>query len=175
MSKQLKCRPLSQAKINSILSQNPSVKISPTASSPVVMQSAVPQLITLKRSEEFDSLMPEENLKSFLAFARSVITRYEDDQRLQTEMETKTQDLMHYIELSNDMNACEGNKMYRKLLEIRRKRRACKNEIDLLKPLYDYLSDKTVINQLSKIQGQCRSSKETISQRQYTLRTDVIG
>lgn len=174
MSKQLKSRPLSNAKIHSILSQNPSMKSNPASPPAAVIQPLVPQIITLKRSEEFDSLHPEEKLREFLGFARDVISRYEENVRLQTELETETQDLLHYVELSDNMDACKGNKMYKKVREVRRKRRACKNEIDLLKPLYEYLSDKTIINQLSQIQGKCKTSKEVISQRQYTLRTDVI-
>lgn len=173
MSKQLKSRPLSNATIHSILSQNPSIKSTPASPPAAVIQPLVPKIITLKRQEEFDSMRPEENLKSFLAFARSVISRYEENQRLQTDLETETQDLLHLIELSPNMNACEYTKKCIQLRDVRRKRRACKNEIDLLKPLYEYLSDNTLISQLSRIQGQCKTSKEVISQRQYTLRTDV--
>ena len=178
MSRQMKSRPLSQTKINSIMANNPSYcKLTPGTPPPpppVVTKPAVPQIITLKRSEEFDSLLPEENLKSFLSFARNVISRYEDNQKLQSDLEAETQDLLHYVELSENMNACMGNAMYKKMREIRRKRRACKNEIDLLKPLYDYLCDKRMINDLSQIQGKCRSAKEVISQRKYTLRTGVM-
>lgn len=179
MSKQLKSNPFSQAKIQSILSQNPNVKAVqttfPAATAPaIVSRSITPQLITLRRKQEYDSLKPEETLKSFLSFARSVIARYEENQRLQTDLEQETQDLLHYMELSNDMNACMGNEMYKKMREIRRQRRDCKHEIELLKPLYDYLSDQTIIHQLSKIQGQCRTSKDAIALRSYTLRTDVM-
>ena len=170
MSKQLKARPLSKSTINSILSQNPSA----SSHSAAIVKPPIPPLITLKRSEEFDSLKPEDELKSFLSFARNVISRYEDNVKLQSDLEAETQDLLHYVELSKDMNACQGNDMYKKMREIRRKRRACKNEIDLLKPLYDYLSDKKMINDLAQIQGKCRTAKEVISQRQYTLRTGVM-
>ena len=140
----------------------------------LISQTIVPQLITLRRKQEYDSLKPEETLKEFLKFARSVISRYEDDQKLQADLEQETQDLLHYMELSDNMNACMGNEMYKKMREIRRQRRDCKHEIELLKPLYDYLSDQTVIQQLSKIQGQCRTSKDAIALRSYTLRTDVV-
>lgn len=174
MGRQLQSKPLSKTTINGILSHNPSA--SKTTTPPVLpaIQPVVQQLITLKRTEEFDSLKPEEALKTFLTFARNVISRYEDNQKLQSDLEAETQDLLHYVELSDDMNACKGNDMYRKMREVRRKRRACKNEIDLLKPLYDYLSDKKMINELSQIQGKCRTAKEVICQRQYTLRTDVM-
>ena len=170
MSKQLKARPLSKSTINSILSQNPSAM----SSSPAIVKPSIPPVITLKRNEEFDSLKPEDELKTFLSFARNVISRYEDNVKLQSDLEAETQDLLHFVELSENMNACRGNDMYKKMREIRRKRRACKNEIDLLKPLYDYLSDKKMINDLSQIQGKCRTAKEVISQRQYTLRTGVM-
>jgi len=169
MSKQLKSKPLSNAKIASILANNPSAK-----NSSVVLRPMSAPVVTLSGRADFDTLQPDENLKSFLDFARNVITRYEGNQNRQKELEDETQDLLHYMELSKDMNACQGYDLYQKLRNVRRERRACKNEIDLLKPLYDYLCDKTVINQLSQIQGKCRASKQCISQRQYTLRTDVM-
>lgn len=179
MSKQLRSKPFSQAKVKSILSQNPSAKTAqvsvPVAVAPApVSQSIVPQMITLRRKQDYDSLKPEETLKEFLKFARGVISRYEDNQRLQADLEQETQDLLHYMELSGDMNACMGNEMYKKMREVRRQRRNCKLEIELLKPLYEYLSDQTVINKLSQIQGQCRTSKDAIALRSYTLRTDVV-
>lgn len=171
MSKQLKYQPLSQAKINAILNNNPSQNV---AAPMTVITPAAPTKMTLRRSQDYDSLQPEEQLKAFLGFARSVLLRYEENQRLQSDLETETQDMLHYMEMHDNMNAVMGNEMYKKLREIRRRRRDCKNEIELLKPVYDYLSDKTVINALSKIQGQCRASKETIGLRSYTMRTDVI-
>lgn len=174
MSKQLKSKPLSSAKIASILGQNPSMKINPSSPLPVAIQPQIPPTVTLKRKQEYDSLKPEETLRDFLSFSRNVISRYEENQRRQADLETETQDMLHYIELSPNMNACEYTKHCIKLREIRRQRRACKSENDLLRPLYEYLSDKTLINKLSQIQGQCRTSKEAIDLRSYTLRTDVV-
>ena len=180
MSRNLKYKPLSQSRVNSILANNPSSKVSSSSSSSsptVVARPSMPPspaIVTLRRSDNFDSLHPEDNLKSFLGFARDVISRYEDNQKLQLDLETETQDLLHYIELSPNMNACEYTKMCIKLRDVRRQRRACKNEIDLLEPLYTYLKDKVVINQLAAIQGKCKTSKEAIGLRAYTLRTDVI-
>lgn len=179
MGKQLQHKPLSAGAINRIMANNPSnvaVKAPEMTPSPapILAKSELPKLITLRRNANFDSLLPEEQIKNFLAFARNVISRYEENVTRQRELEQETQDLLHYMELSGDMNACRGFCMYRKMAEIRRERRACKNEIDLLQPVYDYLQDKTVINQLAKIQGQCRTSKEAINMRSYTLRTDVV-
>lgn len=171
MGKPLQARPLSAVKIKRIMANNPSnqKQVVQAVSAP-----AATQPVTLKRQLPFDSLSPEEKLREFLAFCRDVIARYEDNARRQTETERATQDLLHYVELSEDMNACRGYCMYSKIAETRRERRACKSENELLQPLYDFLKDKSLINQLAQIQGQCRTAKESINLRTYTLRTDVI-
>lgn len=182
MSKKRGYKPLSPAKISSILSNNASVVAQakaacqpPAPPPPPLVPSPIPSRpITLMRSHDFDSLLAADKTREFLTFARDVISRFEGDQARQAELESETQDLLHYIELSPNMNAAQGYSLYRKLANIRRERRDCKNEIDLLKPLYDYLSDKKVINDLSQIQGKCSASKQSISRRQYTLRTDVM-
>lgn len=171
MGKPLQSRPLSAGKINRIMANNPSVQKAASETKPA---QPIPKLITLKHQSDFDSLQPEEKIRVFVAFAKDVLSRYEEDVRRQSELEQQTQDLLHYVELSENMNACRGYCMYSKMAEIRRERRACKNEIDLLQPLYDFLKDKAVINQLAQIQGKCRTSKEAISMRSYTLRTDVV-
>lgn len=167
--KRLKHKPLSQKVINDIMRNNPSVV---QAQTPQPVLPAVP--ITLHRQTDFDSLLPEEKIRDFLVFARSVISRFEDNERLQSDSEAETQDLLHYIELSENMNAAEGFGMYKKLTTIRRTRRDCKNEIDLLRPVYDFLKSSDLITQLEQLQGKCRLSKQAINGRQYTLRTDVM-
>ena len=132
--------------------------------------------ITLSRDIEFDSLKPVDQLQTFMAFAKDVVTRYEENLRLWEETDKQTQDLLHFIELSGNLNAVEGYKLYRKLAEVRRQRRTYKSEIDLLQPLYEYLKNNmSVINQLTMIQGKCRTNKETIQMRSYTMRTEVIS
>ena len=166
-------KPLSQSTINNILANNPSNKENQEQQlQPVV--SANPNTITLSKQIEFDSLHPEENIKAFLTFSRNVISRFEDDQRRQQDLENRQTDIEHVMELSDNKDVVSGYRLYKKLADIRRERRACKSEIDLLKPLYDYLCSNNVMNDLSRLQGGCRISKETISKRQYTLRTDVI-
>ena len=163
-------KPLSQSTINNILANNPSNKEQQLQ--PVVSTS--PNVITLSKQIEFDSLHPEEHIKAFLTFSRNVIARYEENQRRQQDLEYRQTDLEHVMELSDNKDVVGGYRLYKKLTDVRRERRACKSEIDLLKPLYDYLCSNNVMNDLSRLQGNCRVSKETISKRQYTLRTDVI-
>ena len=171
--KPLKHKPLSKKIVNDILRSNPSAVQTQT---PVLLFSNQRDTapITLSRESNFDSLCPEEKIRDFLTFARAVVSRYEDDERLQSDSEAQTQDLLHYMELSDNMNAAEGFGMYKKLTDVRRIRRDCKNEIDLLKPVYDFLVSGDLIKQLEQLQGKCRIGKQTISGRQYTLRTDVM-
>lgn len=132
--------------------------------------------VTLCREIEFDSLDPVAQLQNFMAFAKDVITRYEENQRLWDETDKQTQDILHFIELSENLNAANGYKAYKKLAEVRRNRRQYKSEIDLLEPLYEYLKNNmSVINQLTMIQGKCRTNKETIQMRSYSMRTEVIS
>ena len=90
--------------------------------------------------------------------------------------EKETQDVLHYIELHANMNAADGNEMYKKLREIRRNRRQCKNEMDLLEPAYNFFKTQAaeLATQLSVVQGKCKQLKAGIDGRQYTLRTGVI-
>lgn len=169
MGKRAPYRPLSKGVIADIMKNNPSVRSSAEAKAP-----QAPRAQTIRREAEFDSLSAVENTKEFLAFARSVISRYEGDQRRQEELEAETQDLLHVMELSKNLNASEGYKLYAKLASIRRERRACKNEVEMLKPLYEYLQDRRIINDLAQIQGKCSASRDVVSRRQYTLRTDVM-
>lgn len=135
-----------------------------------------PEPITLCRDIDFDSLDPVSQLQNFMAFAKNVITRYEENQRLWEETDKQTQDILHYIELSDNLNAAKGYQAYKKLAEVRRNRRQYKSEIDLLQPLYEYLNNNmSVINQLTMIQGKCRTNKETIQLRSYSMRTEVIS
>lgn len=180
-------KPLKGSTIRDILANNPQiagddvVNSQPEApkSQPEVAKSqtgTVPVLLTLDRRCEYDTMHPVEQIRDFAAFSRDVIARYEENKRQIGVFECETQDILHYIELHGDLNACEGTKMYRKLREIRRKRRMCKNEIDLLEPVYDFFKNQNqdLPNKLSVLQGQCKKLKAGIDQRQYTLRTGVI-
>lgn len=130
----------------------------------------------LESKIEYDSLHPEESVKAFLAFARSAKARYEENERLREECDAQTQDLLHFIEMSDNLNAANGYGAYKKLAEVRRTRRACKNENDLLKPFYDYyMAHRDMESQLARIQGGCRTTKEAIGNKRYGMRTNIMS
>lgn len=181
MNKHYNSKPLSKSTINNILANNLSNLVSTDTSEQKeifaeekVKAVSNDQIKILSQNIEFDSLHPEDNIKQFLMFARNVISRYEGNQQRQSELELEQQDVEHVMELSNNQDIVGGYRLYRKLADIRRERRTCKNESDLLKPLYDYLKQNSIMNDLSRLQGSCRVSKETISKRQYTLRTNIL-
>lgn len=68
-----------------------------------------------------------------------------------TELENEMQDLLHYIEMAADKNAAVGSKLYKKLADIRRRRRICKNEIDLLTPVYEQFHATQFLEHLSQL------------------------
>lgn len=167
-------RPLKGSTIRSILASNQNGK--DNSGKDETMPVPSDKLITLYRHESYDTLDPEGNIKDFTSFIRSVITRYEENERLVIEYEKETQDILHYIELHADLNAQQGCVMYKKLREVRRKRRKCKNEMDLLNPVYQFFKTEhaDLQQKLSAVQGKCRTLKSGIDTRQYTLRTGVM-
>lgn len=128
----------------------------------------------LFNSEEYDTLHPESTIRLFCGDIREMISRYEGNKERFSELENEMQDLLHYIEMAGDKNANIGYKLYKRLAEIRRKRRACQNEIDLLQPIYDNFKDTDLLTKLADIQGKCSSNRKQIDGRAYTVRTDVL-
>ena len=168
-------KPLSQGLVQNILYQNPQQANAEQQIATPVIQGGTP--LTFDNHTEYDSVHPEDQIRAFIAFARSVHMRYEENARRLEEYHQQEQDLLHYAELADNLNARDGYTYYNKLREMRRVRRECKNENELLKPVVEFLSSpasKDFLNQLSQMQGRCRNAKTTISQRMYTMRTDVI-
>lgn len=128
----------------------------------------------LTSNVEFDTLHPEETIKEFCAAIRNMLARYQMNKEQYDILEQEMQDVLHYIEMGSDKNANAGFKLYKQLAEIRRKRRTCKNEMDLLQPIYDAFGGNEKLNVLAQIQGACRTTKQAIDNRAYTVRTDVL-
>jgi len=141
---------------------------------PISVLSDLPSLLT--REYDYDSMNPVEELKTFVAFSKAVVKRYEENLRLIDRYDEETQDILHKIELGNDMDCSNGYIMYRLLREVRRERRCAKSEVDLLKPVYEFLSsNKDLPDKLARLQGECRQMKDVISNRKYALRTDIVS
>ena len=126
-------------------------------------------------NKDYDSLRAVEQVKTFCTFIKDVISRYEENQRLQEEAETMEMDLEHAIELADKLTEKEKKTLYQKLTEVLQARRACKSENEILSPLYNYFCDKSLLNKLSQLQGTVSNVKEIISNRSYSCRTNVLN
>ena len=161
----MRYKPLSQSKIEDILKNNPNQ---------LVEHEHVEPKPVLGGCIDYDTKHPDEVLKDFCANIRDMLAQYEYDKDRLNEMENQMQDILHYIELTGDKNANTGYKLYKRLTNIRRERRACKNEIDLLQPVYDAFKDTGLMSRLTDLLGKCRSNKQFIDSRGYAIRTDVL-
>ena len=124
---------------------------------------------------EYDTTHPEETIRDFCAAIRSMISRYLYNKERYNYFEQEMQDILHYIEMGSDKNANIGFKLYKHLAEVRRERRVCKNEMDLLQPIYDAFNNNQKLNVLTQIQGACKTTKQSIDNRAYTVRTDILS
>lgn len=164
-TRQIHAKRMSQEKLNSLIS-NPA---------PIVVEhEPVDPHPILSSEESYDTLDPEETIRSFSASIREMLSRYDGNQMELQKLDNQMQDLLHYIEMSKDKKAPDGYKLYKQLRDIRRKRRACKNEIDLLKTVYDIFNGTDLLNKLADALGKVRETKRVISARTYKVRTDVL-
>lgn len=124
---------------------------------------------------EYDTTHPEDTIRKFCSDIREMVTRYEGNKQRLIEIEGEQQDLLHYIEISPFKKVSDGYKLYRKLAELRRERRALKNENDLLQPMYDAFHQPDILNKLSKVQGDVSKVHEAIDGRVYGMRTDILN
>lgn len=124
---------------------------------------------------EYDTTHPEETIRKFCSDIREMVARYEGNKQRLLEIEGEHQDILHYIEISPFKKVTDGYKLYRKLAELRRERRALKNENDLLKPIHDAFSQPDILNRLSKVQGDVSKTHEAIDGRVYGMRTDILN
>ena len=123
---------------------------------------------------DYDTTKPEETLRDFVSAVKGMITRYNEDKERIIELEAEMNDLEHYIEAQPFKPVGQGYMIYRRLAEIRKERRACKSEIDLLWPIYEHFHATEVLNKLSMVQGECAKAKGAIDVRCYVCRTDIV-
>lgn len=124
---------------------------------------------------EYDSTKPEETLRKFISDVRGMMSRYNSNKDRLDQIEQEIIDIEHYMEISSYKSVPGGYRLYRKLAELRRERRACKNENDLLQPIMEHFHATEVLNKLTWVQGECAKAKSAIDSRVYSVRTDVLN
>ena len=64
--------------------------------------------------------------------------------------------------------------IFRRMSEALQVRRRCKDQNEVLQPLYNFISDKTLMNRLAQIQGDIVKAKEVANNRVYGCRTAIL-
>lgn len=168
----MKDKRLTPRQIDRLLANNPSrINLDVPEPPPPI---STPTLSFKSADIEYDTLDTTEKIKSFCSFVKDVISRYEENQRRQEEAETMEMDLEHAIELAQRLTEKEKKTLYQKLTEVLQTRRACKSENEILQPLYNYFSDKVLLNKMGQLQGTVSQVKEIISNRMYACRTSIL-
>lgn len=125
--------------------------------------------------EDCDSLDALEIVEEFNALLKEVKGIYEENEIIRRESDDKILDLLHYAELHENLNASAGFRVYKLMADVRRERRRCKNENELLEPLLEFVkANPKLLNDVGTLLGRLRGTKRCIDQRVYTTRTDVI-
>ena len=140
----------------------------------IIENVAAKQPVIMHYDVEYDETKPEDTLRNFIGSVKNMLTRYEYDKDRIVAIEAELNDIYHYVEISSYKKVPDGYKIYRKIAELRRERRACKNEIDLLWPVYQHFHATEVLNKLSIVQGECSKTKEAIDGRTYLVKTDTL-
>ena len=150
----------------------------------IVNQTAVAKSLPpmLHYNVEYDSLKPEDTIRNFVANIKAMVTKFETNKDRILEIEQNIVDLEHFIEINKAKaidegfeKVTDGNELYRVQARLLRERRACKNENDLLLPIYEYFHATEVLNRLTAVQGECTKAHAAIDMRVYTVRTDILN
>lgn len=110
---------------------------------------------------------------TIISIFQNVIKTYENNIEIIKQTEGELTDIEHEIELSSPKNARDGYKLYKELREIRIRRRAAKDENQILKDMYEYLTSQqgqAFKNKIQQIQGNATKLKEIQEHRTYTPR-----
>lgn len=165
-------KPLSEAAISRILADNPKQEKPPDEK----LSEGRPQAVRLRRIAEYDTLHPEDALRQFLRFVREAQARYKEDVRLVAEYQLQKQDLDHYAEMADNLDRTAACAYYRKMRDLGRARRACKNEATLLEPLIAFLDkNPEFIKRLEQVQGDLKAKRVHIDSLDYTAKTDILN
>lgn len=142
---------------------------------PAIQAVSKASLPVLHYNVDYDSSHPEEVIRSFVAQMKSMVIKYDTNKSRIQEIESELVDLYHYIEIAANQKVTDGYKLYRRMAELRRERRACKNENDLLWPVYQYFHATDVLPKLANVQGEVAKVQSAIDMRVYSVRTDALN
>lgn len=111
-------------------------------------------------------------LAIFLNYIRAVPTQYKLAKEEYDKQEALTQDYLHSLELDT-LTYKQRCKIATKLTKNRKNRRKAKDNLEVLTPLYNYITDpvnKRVFDKLTDVLGDTRKVEKYHSNRHYVPR-----
>lgn len=121
-------------------------------------------------------MTPIEAAEEILRCIDFILTQYPANQDEICEYDKQTQDLLHKLEFTN-FTIGPGYKLARQLQDIRRKRRELKDENELMKGLFDFLSEgssSAFKNGLIKSVQTSKRRKSQLEERKYKPRSKAF-
>ena len=110
---------------------------------------------------------------TIVSIAADVIKNYERNLEIIKESEEELNDLYHEAELSTPKDMYRGYLIYKSIRDVRIRRRAAKDENEILKEMYDYFKSpagQTFKGKIQSIQGSAAKLREKQERRTYTPR-----
>jgi len=110
---------------------------------------------------------------TIVTIASDVIKNYERNLEIIKETEDELNDLYHEAELSSPKDMYKGYLLYKSIRDVRIRRRAAKDENEVLKEMYDYFKSpagQTFKGKIQSIQGSAAKLREKQEHRTYTPR-----
>ncbi|QIA28630.1 hypothetical protein [Phage f2b1] len=106
-------------------------------------------------------------------YALTIVTKlYEDAQKEVDFLEKETQDLLHAIELLEDISEEEEKELTRQLRAVRQQRRVAKNFVELAQPMVFFVQEnKAMVNKLHKLHSSVIQVQNKLERRTYTPRS----
>lgn len=104
---------------------------------------------------------------------QDVISNYEKDLEIIKQTEDELNDLYHEAELSEPKDMYKGYLIYKAIREVRIRRRTAKEEVELLKDMYEYLKSpagQSFKSKIQSIQGNSVKLRATQENRTYVPR-----
>ena len=110
---------------------------------------------------------------TIITIFKDVVDNYERNIQIIKQAEEELNDLNHEIEFADPKDMYKGYLLYKNIRELRLKRRCAKEENELLKELYEYVTSSNgqgVKSSLQKIQGHAVKLREIQESRTYNPR-----
>lgn len=129
----------------------------------------------MKKQEAAPPIIYSTDIEKIIDFFKNVQAKYRECGDYMVQSNDETQDILHTMELCI-CTVQERNKLFNKASEIRRNRRAAKNEEAIISPIISWCNNhERELKSLEELLGAVRDAESRINgERYYRSRTNVI-